>query len=492
MWAVRREDFLESAAAPQVFHELSTRFPHHGFAWPRATIRAALVSLALALGAAADVRADAPIAAPTPAIYRVFLSDGTSVATVGEFARTGDRVVVTLGLADRLAVTTLAAADVDWERTNRYTESVRAAHYAATRGESDFAAMSAVVARTLSDVAITPGPANQLALAEKARTQLAAWPRQHYDYRADEVRQTLGLLDEVIAGLRAAAGQTRFDVALVANVLPPPPEPVLPPPTLQDSIEQALRLSTRASSSAERTALAEEARTVLLATAPAGPWVGTARARLDRLLADERRVDQRYARLTASILRDVDRRAHATDVAGLMRVRARVVDRDAAFGRLRPDAIQALLTTIDARLDAARRLQLARDQWLARSAVLRRYRRDVTPWLDLLAEHRRTLEDIKALAGPAPERLAAVQRAMSRLSPLLRTVDVPSEARAVHASIVGALGLTDAAARTRARAIETQSLPVAWEASAAAAGALLMVDRAGRDLAALVAPPAAP
>lgn len=491
MRAARRENFLESAAAPQVFHELSTRFPHDGFASPRATIRAVVVSLALALAVAPDLRADAPTPAPAPAIYRVFLTDGTSVATVGEFARTGDRVVVTLGLAERLAVTTLAAADVDWERTNRYTESVRAAHYAATRGESDFAAMSAVVARTLSDVAITPGPANQLALAERARAQLAAWPRDHFNYRADEVRQTLALLDEVIAGLSAAAGQTRFDVALVANVLPPPREPVLSPPTLQESIEQALRLSTRAPSSAERTALADEARSVL-ATVPSAPWVGAARSRVDRLLTDERRVDQRYARLTASALHDLDCRAQTTDVAGLMRVRARLVDRDAALGRLRPEAIQALLATIDARLDAARRLQLARDQWLSRSAVLRRYRRDVTPWLDLLAEHRRTLEDIKALAGPAPERLAAMQRAMTRLSPLLRTVDVPAEARAVHASIIGALGLTDAAARTRARAIETQSLPAAWEASAAAAGALQMVDRAGRDLATLVAPPAAP
>jgi hypothetical protein len=473
-----------------VFHQLSTRFPHHGFARSRATIRAAVVGLALTLAVVPDVRADAPIALPPAAMYRVFLTDGTSVATVGEFARVGDRVVVTLGLADHLAVTTLAAADVDWERTNRYTESVRAAHYAATRGEADFAAVSAVVARTLSDVAITPGPVNQLALAEKARAQLAAWPGEHFNYRADEVRQTLALLDEVIAGLRAAAGQTKFDVALVATVLPPPPEPVLPAPTLQESIEQALRLSARAASGAERTALADEARAVL-AAAPPAPWVAAARSRVERLLEDERRIDQRYARLAASAVRAADRRARATDVAGLMRVRARVVDRDAALGRLRPDAVQALLATIDARLDAARRLQLARDQWLSRSAVLRRYRRDVTPWLDLLAEHRRTLEDIKALAGPAPERLAAVQRAMTRLAPLLKTVDVPAEARGVHASIVGALGLTDTAARTRARAVDTQSLPVAWEASAAAAGALLMVDRAGRDLAALLAPPAA-
>ena len=59
--------------------------------------------------------------------------------------------------------------------------------------------------------------------------------------------------------------------------------------------------------------------------------------------------------------------------------------------------------------------------------------------------------------------------------------------------MLGAIGLAESRRpRTRARAIETQSLPVAWEASAAAAGALLMAERAARDLAALLRPPAAP
>ena len=81
---------------------------------------------------------------------------------------------------------------------------MRAARYAATRGEADFAAMSALVARTLSDIAVTPGRGAQLALAERARRMLADWPREHYGYRAEDVRQTLALLDEVVAGLRAA------------------------------------------------------------------------------------------------------------------------------------------------------------------------------------------------------------------------------------------------------------------------------------------------
>jgi hypothetical protein len=212
-----------------VFHQLSTRFPHRpvGRRLGRLAAAAALLLVAASAGLGAD-GVSAPAVA-TPSSYRVFLVDGSLIATVGEFARTGDRVVLTIAIGDRLTMTTVPASQVDWDRTARYTDTVRAAHYAATRGEADFAAMSAVVARTLSDVAVTPGRGAQLALAERARRQLADWPREHFGYRADEVRQTLTLLDEVIAGLRAAAGQTSFDVAFVANVLPPPSEPVLPP-----------------------------------------------------------------------------------------------------------------------------------------------------------------------------------------------------------------------------------------------------------------------
>src|SRR5688572_20223385 len=375
----RRFDlFFTSATSAQVFHQLSTRFPQSRRSRLAGGLLSALVAGAIVAPTGVGAEADGPGAGTATTTYRLYLRDGSSVATIGEFARTGDRVVVTIGLGDRLTMAPVPAAQVDGTRTDRYTESVRAAHYAATRGDADFAAMSAIVARTLSDIAVTPGRAAQLALAERARRQLADWPREHYGYRAEEVRQTLALLDEVIAGLRAAAGQTTFDVAFVANVLPPPPEPVMPPPSLQDTIEQALRLSMLATPGADRTALAEEARTALTA-ASAAPWAAEARARAERILHGERRVDARYAALSQATVRALDRPGRAHDVAGLLRVRARVVDRDAALGRVRPEAVQGLLALVDARLDAARRLQLARDQWASRAPALRRYRRDVAP-----------------------------------------------------------------------------------------------------------------
>src|SRR5688572_8148172 len=334
----RRFDlFFTSATSAQVFHQLSTRFPQSRRSRLAGGLLSALVAGAIVAPTGVGAEADGPGAGTATTTYRLYLRDGSSVATIGEFARTGDRVVVTIGLGDRLTMATVPAAQVDWTRTDRYTESVRAAHYAASRGEADFAAMSAIVARTLSDVAVTPGRAAQLALAERARRQLADWPREHYGYRAEEVRQTLTLLDEVIAGLRAASGQTNFDVAFVANVLPPPPEPVQPTPTLQDTIEQALRLSLLAGSGAERTALAAEARTALASAPASAPWVAGVRARVEGIIETEGRIDTRYAVLSRQTVRALERPGSAQDVGRLLRVRARVVERDAALGRARPD-----------------------------------------------------------------------------------------------------------------------------------------------------------
>jgi hypothetical protein len=260
---------------------------------------------------------------------------------------------------------------------------------------------------------------------------------------------------------------------------------------LQDTIEQALRLSLLAGPGAERTALATEARTAI-ATAPAAPWASDLRARIDRVIETERRIDGRYASLSRSTQRALDRPGAGHDIGRLLRLRARVVTRDAALGRARPDAIQGLLALIDARLDAARRLQLARDQWASRVPGLRRYRRDVAPWLALFVEHRGTLEAIRTLSGPSIDRLTAFDLALARLAPLLRTIDVPGDAGAAHAAMLGAIGLAGTASRTRARAIETQNMAVAWEASAAAAGAIQMADRATQDAAALLRSPVQP
>ncbi len=426
------------------------------------------------------------------AIYQLFLADGASIATLGEFARVGDRVVFTLPLGPaRDVLSSLPAERVDWERTNRYTEGVRAARYAATRGEADFAAMSTMVARTLSDIAITPGAAAQLELAERARRTLADWPRQHHNYRADEVRQTVSLLDEVIAGLRAATGRTSFDVSFVANTLPAVVEPLRPKPSLQESIEQALRLTELAGSAAERTTMLKSVEAALADGGAALPptWVSATRARALAALAVERKVDRSYAALAARTLKTIVQSTRAGDVRRLVDARARLVERDRALGGRRPDQIQSLLDTIDEKLDAARRVRLARDRYAARLPTLRAFREEVAPIVAVLTGGRRVLADIKALAGPTSGRLSRFIGALEGRTTALRRLPVPEEARGAHASLTSAVNLADTAARYRQRAIARNDMKLAWDASAAAAGALLLLQRAEADLAKLLEQP---
>jgi hypothetical protein len=451
------------------------------------TLAASGVMAAVATGAPEQPTTDA-------SLFRLFLKDGTTVASVGEPARVGDRVVLSLPLSSgRQPLASLAASDVDWARTDRYAEAVRAARYAATRGEADFAAMSALVARTLTDITVTPGAAAQLALAERARRTLANWPSAHYGYRAEEVRQTLSLLDEVVGGLRAAAGQTRFDVSLVAGTQPHvSTEAILGPPTLREAIEQALRLSDLAPSAADRVLLLDEARAALAeapASAPDRAWRAALERRVASGLEAERRIDRSYRELTTSVLNTAAKRAANHDVRGLMAVRARVLERDRRLGRKRPDEIQALLAAIDGRLDAVRRLRLARDRWKAREPILRAYRDAVTPWLEQLRRAQSMLSDIRTLAGPPVERLPTLLRQLDAVRPLLQRLSVPDEARDAHAAVQSAVQLAQTAVRYRERAISGNDIRLAWDASAAAAGALMFLERAEASTSGLLRAP---
>ena len=110
---------------------------------------------------------------------------------------------------------------------------------------------------------------------------LADWPQDHYNYRLTEVRQMLSLLDEAIADLRAAAGDGRFDLSLTAFAEPPPvAEPLIPPPTPKETIEQVLIAARVADTASERTALLETALAGLDRDAAALPaeWLATTRA----------------------------------------------------------------------------------------------------------------------------------------------------------------------------------------------------------------------
>jgi hypothetical protein len=100
------------------------------------------------------------------------------------------------------------------------------------------------------------------------------------------------------------------------------------------------------------------------------------------------------------------------------------------------------------------------------------------------------LEDVKSLAGPSLVALDRLEAQLAGMQVQLRTAYAPEEAVGVHALIGSALQMTASAFRGRRLATLSANLTQAWDASAAAAGALLMLDRARTDLARLVLSPA--
>jgi hypothetical protein len=438
------------------------------------------------------------LAASDAVLYRVFLRDGSTLVSYGDYARVGDRVVLSVPIGEgdqpQLQLVTITEASVDWQLTDRYAEAARAHRYANTRGEDDFNLLSGEVARALNEVALTNDPARRVALADSARQRLADWPVAHYGYRAADVAQLSALLDEVVSELRVAAGQSRFDLKLVApTVTAAPMMEVMPAPTFRESIEVAFTAARVAAEPAERVSMLESIVRTLSATPrgepaadPAGAskteWVSLAMARASAELAAEQQVDRIYAQLAKRTLAQAGERARRADVRGLDALIRSVLKTDARLGRARPNEIAALLVAVDAQKSAAQRLRLARDAWSLRAGVVADYRRQLGPTLDRLTRLKPWLEDVRELAGPDPvavgqleERAAVAGRELAMLKP-------PAGLEGAHGMLNTASGLAVRAATARRRAVASGEMPAAWEASSAASGALMMLERAGEEL----------
>ena len=431
---------------------------------------------------------------PLP-LYRIVLTDGSSVDAYGEWVRVGDRVVFSLPLDLQrdppvLHLSSVPAARVDFEATERYRDTLRAATYAATRGDTDFDELSANVATLLSEASQRRDVASKLALTEQARAQLLDWPAQHHGYRLDEVRQIQALVDEVVAELRAVRGDTAFDLSLVAQVMVPPSVPLAPPPTLRDTIEQALGLSRLAETRTESVSLLRAAQAVAAdRRLPRAQGDRADADEADRLLREvnaelsrEQRTDAAYDTFKADMVADARRAASKADIRGVERLMVRARSRDAALGRRRPEVMGEVTASLEGYLETARKLRLARDQWTARKPVLAEYRDRLEPVLRVLQRTREALDDVRTFTGPSLKVIAKTEEALRDADRRLRHSLAPEEVRAAHAVVLSAVQFAAEAMRLRREAIQKADLPRAHEASTAADGALTMSDRAVADM----------
>jgi hypothetical protein len=450
----------------------------------------ALLCAVSALGPAAP-RARAQAASP-PAdvtLLRVFLRDGTALVSYGDFARVGDRVVFSMPTSasmKELQLVNIPADRIDWSLTTRYAESAREAHYLEHRAAIDYVALSNEVAKVLETVALTKDPTTRLAIVESARKKLADWPKAHYNFKEAEVQQMLVFLDGAIADLRSSTtGTQQFSLNFVApGPAPQPRMKLLPPPSLREAVELTLAAAKASDLPVERSTLLTTALDTVTrnaATLP-GDWVKTIKSAAASTMAREEQTDRAYRNLSATMTKTAVQYAKTANVRGIERVLNEVRERDQALGSQRPDIVRSLVAAVEEQLDAARKLRLAREHWAHRLPALRDYRQVIDLSLIRFNAIIPWLEDIKLLAGSPPSTLRAIERTAARIVNSTAAIKPPDEFKDAHALLASAASLANNAASMRGEAVKTANLNMAWDASAAAAGALMLGSKARKDI----------
>ena len=109
---------------------MSTGFPPNIHMISTGALRRVCLVLFLLVFSAALVLAQAAQGDTT--LLRVFLKDGSTLLSYGEFSRVGDHVVISLPLELnplKLQVVSIPESRVDWAKTDAYTDSARATRY---------------------------------------------------------------------------------------------------------------------------------------------------------------------------------------------------------------------------------------------------------------------------------------------------------------------------------------------------------------------------
>ena len=487
---IRAASLFSVSRHPQFFDRSCTGFPQ-GDKLAAPVAARWVIFAALFLGPAAAV-AQTP---PSGVLFRVFLSDGRALASYGEWARVDDRVIFSIptrltGDQVELHLVNIPSSRVDWPRTELYAESVRAVAYAETRGDADFARFSSDMANALNEVSRIADPHLRLTTAERARRSLAEWPASHYGYRIGEVRQVLDVLDEIISQLRATVGQTRFDLALSAPLAVPPPPP-LPQPSDAELVEQLVAAASLSDSTGERMTLFQSVLRSLDRVVGLLPdeWVRRVRGSVTGDLERDRATENAYASLRQRTLAEAVKISLNRDRGEFERLRDRVTAEDRRLGGQRAGEIAALLATIDLQADAALTSRDARKQWERREQGYRRYRRSMNGAFNEFRKATVFLDQVRTLSGPAVQGIPAVSSKLAQVSRRIGKITPPADLASGHALVRSAWELAENALRLRAESVSSNSTDAAQRASSAAAGALMLYQRARADLATAMAPP---
>ncbi|HWJ54867.1 MAG TPA: hypothetical protein VNR90_01600, partial [Vicinamibacterales bacterium] len=341
------------------------------------------------------------------------------------------------------------------------------------------------IASALSDIRKTTDVKQRLQIAEEARKRLIVWPITHYNYKADEVRETTAMFDDVIADLRAAAGESAFSLELTAGRTAPTLEPLLTAPSLPESVSLAMVAAAASDNTDERLAILRTAGAV----AGLDPGLAPLTSDLSRRIAEEQRVDAAYAALGTDLRARAEAAARRGDVVKAAALPDELRARDRGLGALRPELVSGLSRELGDRLEEARTVRLKLDHRAALYPAMMAYERRVRPALSALSGLTPILNYIRDMRGVAFDRLLSANSRIERLIADFETITPPEVLADVHATIGSTLHLAREACTRQRSAVVANDMELARQASAAAAGALLLVEQARAELLARLFPP---
>ena len=216
---------------------------------------------------------------------------------------------------------------------------------------------------------------------------------------------------------------------------------------------------------------------------------GDLASRIAAELEAEVRATEAYTALAAEFSARAAEALRRADVPAIDRLRTELVERDTQLGSRRPQQLADLVKALQAKLEATQAHRLALDHYAYVRASLLAYERRIRPALAGLDGLRSVLQYVRDMRSMAFERVEAAVPRLEALEKDAETVVPPGDLAAVHATLVSALRMAREGIARRRLAVITNNVQADREASAAAAGALLLADRMREDLVAGLFPP---
>ena len=278
-------------------------------------------------------------------------------------------------------------------------------------------------------------------------------------------------------------------LTLVAGIAAPPDVPLMTAPDLQESAEAGLRAAALTTDPSDRTSLLRAINDSLTNLSGDLGWMVSLKGRVSLALGAEERIEKSYSLLSADLVRTADRFARQADVKGVLSLQQRALHEDDRLGRQRPQEMAALMASLDVKLDAARRLRLARDQWATRLEILREFETALSEPFAMLRACRTRLEAIRQLDATPRRNLIWLDGQTSIVTRLLAEVKAPIGGETALGLLNSATQLASRAVTSRQQAVSSGDMHPAWEAASAAAGALMLLDRATEELQKLIKGP---